>query len=141
MLKKIQVDVIEHSKQRYRTLGDWFFEYDKGLEQKLHVRVSETGDWRSNVLIAMHEIVEALLCDFRGIAQAEVDAFDKAHPELDEPGDHPEAPYGDEHCLAMGIERMLAAAMKYPWAEHEKLCEETDDAWPSGSEHQSAVSG
>lgn len=121
MLSKIAIDVVNYKDQRYPTLGDWFFEYSKDLEQILHIRVSDTGSWHSNVLIVIHELVEALLCDRENITRSMVDEFDKSHLDSGDPGDEKDAPYRDQHCFAIAVERMMAAAMNYPWIEHENL--------------------
>jgi hypothetical protein len=127
---KIIIETIPHAEQRYPTAGDW--QYKDG---DLLISVSESGDWRSNALVAVHELVEALLCTWYpdgsplsnestldGIV-ARVDAFDKAHLDSDEPGDEPDAPYRDQHCFAMAVERMMCAAMGASWKEHEARLE------------------
>lgn len=116
----VTIRVIPHEDQRYKTCGDWF--YGNG---DLVVCVSDTGDWRSNTLVAVHELVEALLCK-DVISQEAVDKFDMEHPELDDPGDDPRAPYQFEHCFATSVERMLAAALKYPWRLHEERLSKLD---------------
>ncbi len=115
----IDVKVIPHGRQRYETLGDWLFD-DK---TKLSITVSETGDWRMNTLIAVHEIIEAALCRNRGIAEMAVSHFDMNHPELDDPGNDPQAPYHREHVFAECVERLLAAELSVEWAEYERVCE------------------
>lgn len=119
----VSVKVIPHAEQRYRTPGDWFFEADGGL----HIRISALGDWRYETLIAVHELVEVVLCKKRGITQEQVDAFDQNyererdegfHKPEDEPGDDPSAPYHREHGVATGIERILAAALGVAWADY-----------------------
>lgn len=108
-----------HKTQRYDTCGNWAFRncIETG---DLIVAVSRMRDWRYEALVAVHEIIEALLCKARGISEEAVTAFDKAHPDADEPGDHPDAPYGREHCFATLIERLLATEFGVDWAEYEK---------------------
>jgi hypothetical protein len=113
-MQVLRVEVIPHDQQRYNTLGDWLVE-----DKTLVIRVSASGDWRSDVLVAVHKIVEAVLCQNDGVTSAQVDEFDMRHPESDEPGDDPAAPYVHQHCAAMAVERLLASLMKYPWAAHE----------------------
>jgi hypothetical protein len=54
-----------------------------------------------------------------------VDAFDKAFEAArtpdneDEPGDEPTAPYVKEHCIATGIERIMAAELDVSWKDYE----------------------
>jgi len=109
------IEVVRHEDQRYSTAGDWQFP-DHNL---LRVRVSELGDWRYEAAIAVHEFVEAILCKNDGIAEAEVDAFDKDYAgEFTEPGDDPRAPYHRQHRVALEVERSLIAALGVTWDEY-----------------------
>lgn len=69
---KITIETIPYDQQRYPTVGDWTF--DK--EGNLLIRVSGMGDWRKEALVAVHELVEVLICKQRGITQEQVDKFD-----------------------------------------------------------------
>jgi hypothetical protein len=109
--------VIPHDEQRYETVGDWRF------HTALQVRVSEMRDWRYEMLVTIHEIVEAVLCRAAGIHDDVVDAFDAEHAQLGgkgEPGDSPDAPYRRQHGIATGIERLLAAEMGVDWVAYEE---------------------
>lgn len=125
---KIIIDTVAHKEQRYPTVGDWY--YDK--DGTLHIKVSKLSDWRLEMLIAVHELVEVLCCKHLGISQEAVDEFDKTyeetrHPDnFDEPGDDPSAPYVKQHCIATGVERILAAELGVSW----KLYEEELDELP-----------
>lgn len=118
---KIVIIPIPHKRQRYPTVGDWYFK--KGA---LHIRVSKMSDWRHEMLVAVHELVEVLLCKHRGITAAKVDAFDKAFEKArkpgneDEPGDDPKAPYRKEHFFATNIEALLSAELGVDWAKYER---------------------
>ena len=124
MTQKITIEVINHKSQRYETCGDWQFKDDNNLL----IRVSNLNDTKMNCLVAIHELVEALLCKFNDpeITTAQVDSFDmkfeKNRKEEDnsEPGDCPEAPYYEQHKLATVIERALASALKVDWEDYEK---------------------
>jgi hypothetical protein len=116
----ISIKVIPHRDQRYETPGDWFYDKDGNIE----IRVSDTGDWRTDALMAVHELVEVLICKHRGVSMEAVDAFDiqyekdrkdGKHSQSDEAGDDIEAPYRREHCLATSVERLLAAELDVPW--------------------------
>lgn len=99
--------------------ADWYFD---GLGN-LQVRVSPMSDWRREVLLAIHETVEALMCKHNGVTQADVDAFDleydKTHDFDLNAGDDPAAPYVREHCLATAIERILCAELEVNWQEYD----------------------
>lgn len=122
---RIVIETIPHRQQRYPTLGDWIWTGDD-----LTIQVSESGDWRSDVLVALHEFVEVFLCKDAGVTQDIVDAFDKAHLDSADPGDEVDAPYRDQHCFAMAVERMMAAAMNYPWKQHEDTLADVESGRP-----------
>lgn len=115
----ITIKTIPHKEQRYDTVGDWVFDADGNLA----ITVSEMTDWRHEMLVAFHELAEALLCEARGIPGAAVDAFDRAYDpgftEPVEPGDHPNAPYRREHFFATTVERMLCAELGVAWHDYD----------------------
>jgi len=118
---KIVIKTIAHSRQRYPTVGDLYTQ--KGV---LYITVSKMTDWRYELLVAVHELVEVSLCKHRGIKQAEVDAFDIAFEKnrlpgnTDEPGSDPDAPYQREHWFATNLESLLAAELDVNWFKYEK---------------------
>jgi hypothetical protein len=120
MSLKINIETIPHEQHRYTTVGDWWVDKDGTIQ----IRVSGLSDWRREALIAVHELVEILLCKEKGISTETVDKFDKAfnyadHPD-EEPGDEPSAPYVRQHCIATGVERLLAAELGVLWKDYEQ---------------------
>lgn len=119
---QIKIETIQHGNQRYPTVGDWYFDEAGNLT----IKVSKLSDWRREALIAVHELVEVLMCKHAGISQAVVDTFDMEyektrHPDNEEePGDDPAAPYVKQHCVATGIERILAAELGVNWKDYEE---------------------
>lgn len=117
----VKIEIIPHETQRYPTVGDWLFEPNGDLV----IRVSKLSDWRREMLIAVHELAEVLICKHEGISQESVDKFDidfekHRHPDSEEePGDDPSAPYVNQHCIATGVERILAAELGVSWKEYE----------------------
>lgn len=112
----IIIKVIPESEQRDEVNGaDWFFDQNGDLQ----VRVSPLSDWRYEVLLGIHEAVEAVLCKYDGVTQAQVDEFDlefdKTHAFDVNAGDEPGAPYMIQHSVATAIERMMAAHMSVCW--------------------------
>jgi hypothetical protein len=112
---KITITTIPHAAQRYDTVGDWTWHDDDTLA----INVSHLGDRRYEALVAVHELVEALLCRQHGITTAQVDAFDVAFEGDGEPGCAPDCPYRREHTEATVVEMHLAVAMGVDWNEYD----------------------
>lgn len=110
---------------RYPTTGDWVFNEDGHL----HVVVAEhEKNDRSAFLVALHEMVEAFLCREDGVAEEDVSKWDIEHPELAEPGDHPDAPYHRQHAVAIEVEKIVAKALGRDWEDHEDWVQAAGDA-------------
>jgi hypothetical protein len=118
----IVIETIDHSRQRYPTVGDW--QIDKA--GNLHITVSKMRDQRYEFLIGMHEAIEAYLAVHAGISPAAVDKFDEAYEakrkpgDDSEPGDDPRAPYHFAHVFAEKIERLLATELGVDWSAYDK---------------------
>lgn len=125
---QITIKVVPHNEQRYETVGDWWFDNQSNPvsgETVLEVRVSNLGNGDYESLIALHEVAEAILCLKRGIKEKDVTAFDetfeKARGEYplifgdSEPGDHPKAPYHNEHLFASRLEQSMAMELGVDW--------------------------
>ena len=125
-IKTIVIKVLPHECQRYETVGDYYFTPD-GV---LCINVSEMKDNKFELLVAIHELIEVLQTENDGVAEPLIEAFDIKFEEnrqkgnVDEPGDDPRAPYKRQHCVATGVERILAAALGVDWKEYEKACNE-----------------
>jgi hypothetical protein len=118
-ISKIVIDFIPHESQRYPTAGDWTYEGDI-----LHIKLSRTKDPRSEQALAVHELLEAIACNANDISQQAVDNFDMGvGANLDDPGDHPDAPYHLQHVLATVVEQIAVKSMGHGWTEH---CAELD---------------
>lgn len=118
----ITIKIIPHSAQRYNTVGDWQFD----AVGNVVLTVSDMGDWKKELLVAFHEMIEVMLCKDRGISQELVDKFDMDYEanrsEWDvasEPGDAGGAPYRKEHFFATSLERLLAAELNVDWGQYE----------------------
>lgn len=111
---QIRINTVRHEEQPYKTSSSWYTP-KKG---NITVYVSETGNDDYNILLGLHELVKAILCEKRGITAEQVAAFDKnfeklreGYPEIlgkDEPGDHRNAPYVAEYRVASGVEGIVA---------------------------------
>src|SRR5436190_6009848 len=122
---KIHVETIPHSEQRYPTVGDYWSE--DGVQ---HIRVSHMVDWRYEVLVAVHELVEMALTRHRGVSEPRITEFDVEFERsreqcggFSEPGDHPDAPYRREHFFSTNIERLFAAELDVDWFQYEEYVE------------------
>jgi hypothetical protein len=106
------IQVIPHDLQEYNTMGNWreFPASKKALVNGplMLIEVDDLGDWRKELVVAIHEMVEAALCKHRGIPESVVSDFDKSHLDSPQPGDEPDAPYRREHEFATDIERLIA---------------------------------
>lgn len=121
---EVHIKTIPHKKQRYETVGDWWWE-----KNTLQMRISDMENWRYEFLVAVHEYIEAMLCKHSGVSQKSVDSFDIKF-EKDrlkfkwgnepEPGNDPRAPYFFQHNIATGIERILATLLGVNWDEYDK---------------------
>lgn len=114
---RIVIETVPHHMQRYPTVGDY---YEHPINGTKMIRVSELRDWRMNLLVAIHELVESALCDHRGIAEPDVMAFDMANPEADDPGALSDAPYHREHMFSEAIERLVADQLGVSWVQYEQ---------------------
>ena len=111
-IKKVVIETIKHEDQRYSTLGDWTFDE----EGTLQIKVSDIGNWKAQIALAMHELYEAILCTARSITPEMVDDFDNLfeeeikqglHGDDGEPGEDPRAPYYNEHYAAEAMDTQL----------------------------------
>jgi hypothetical protein len=125
---KIAIITIPHNNQRYKSVGDYVWEND----DTLLVYVSDTGNKKYNFLIAIHEVIEAFLCEERGIKETDISAFDikfenerveGLHTANEEPGYAKDSPYMNEHFFAESIERLLAGQLNINWDEYDKVLE------------------
>lgn len=128
MSLKIIIETVPHNIQRYNTCGDWQVRPDG-----VHIFVSEMpvhGEY-GEFLIAIHEMVEMMICRWNGVTEESVDMFDENYKgDYDEPGDDPTAPYNREHSIATGIERILATQLDMVWAEYDREIQELSDSYP-----------
>lgn len=116
---RIIIDFIPHCGQRYPTAGDW--------------KIDEDGNWQFYVsllprfehqfLVALHEMVEMMLCMRFGVKQKSVDDFDmkwEPHDGITEPGEDSRAPYYHHHQFASGVERLMAHALQINWGRYDQ---------------------
>ena len=117
---KINIESIPQYLQRYPTCGDYWFD----AEGTLQIRVSELPQKSWMQLVAIHELIEVVLCEGAGIPIIDIDNFDFNYKGDSEPGDSIFAPYYKQHQFASGIERILAAELGVDWATYDRWIEE-----------------
>jgi len=118
----VVINTIPHKDQHYETVGDY---WQRG--GVVTINVSELGDWKKELLIAIHELVEYGLIKDRNIPIEKIDAFDIEYENnrqegdtTSEPGDDENAPYYKEHQFATQVELMMAKELKIDWADYEE---------------------
>lgn len=132
----IVINTIDHSEQRYPTVGDWFREHNPSLNLCLptefdRINVSDMQNEDYEFLVGLHELIEWYLCKKAGVTAAQVDEFDmifegdlEAQKIYTEPGDDPRAPYFLEHKFATHIEKQMAEQLGIDWETYDKAVEE-----------------
>lgn len=116
--RRIVIRFIDHDKQRYETVGDY---YESGTIGEVLVNISKMMDPRFEKLVMIHELIEMVLCDVAGISFAKIDEFDNSPQGIasEEPGLESNCPYRRQHTIATGIEMALAAEMGVDWNQYE----------------------
>jgi hypothetical protein len=123
-IKKVEFKVIPHSEHRYETVGDYWFDESGTLQ----VRVSEMSDNRYELLVFLHEMIEVIQTEHRGITEKQIMDFDLEFElervdgkwtQDDEPGWDPRAPYGMEHAYAESMERNMAIQLGVDWRTYD----------------------
>lgn len=119
-MKRIEAHSVAHKDQRYDTCGDYqLTDYGRGMV----FTISRTGDWRSDAAVFLHEFVEAMMCDHLGVTVADVDAWDFAHAESEDPGALAGCPYGVAHHSAEILEKQFCKKLGLTWEQHEENVE------------------
>ena len=119
---KIIIETIPSQNHRYPTCGDWQFLEDGTL----HILVSEMGNERHEYLVAIHEMVEAILCKWDNVEEPDVAKFDvqfekdRLQGNNDEPGFDINAPYKNQHLVATGIEMIMCRFAGIDWNDYNK---------------------
>ena len=118
-ISSISISFIPHSSQRYDTCGDWILR-----NEKIILRISKEMGFVSGLAVAVHELVEVVLCMFAGITQHQVDGWDLAHLEdPGEPGEIKGCPYFKQHAAATIVERAVCLAFLMSWRTHNRNIE------------------
>jgi hypothetical protein len=100
---------------RYPTLGDYFRVDDTDVITVLDTKVDIY-----NKLVAIHELIEWVCTQYKGIKEEDITQFDLDHLECDEPGEYPNSPYKSDHILAEIVERMICNHLDIDWNDYNK---------------------
>lgn len=120
----IKIKTIEHADHVYPTIGNWTW---KG--QRLVIHVSDMADWRHELLVAVHELVESYLCRMDGVPECLVGKFDREFErqrkkgDNREPGDQFDCVYRRQHQFAEHIEHALCEVLEVKWKDYLKALE------------------
>lgn len=112
---EISINIVPRSKMRYDTLDDYHRE-----NGRLVVDICGIGNNTYERMLLIHALTEQLICEYMGISDETITAWDRAHLHSPEPGDAPGCPYLVPHGVAMAVERMIAAVLKIPWEKYEQ---------------------
>ena len=119
----ITVKVIPNEQIKERagfTGADWW--YDE--EGNLQIRIAQMSTREREMALAVHEIVECILCKFHGVKVEDVDKFDEvaeANGHNIDAGDLAGCPYGREHTAATACERIVAMELNVGgWASYDR---------------------
>ena len=102
----------------------------RNKDRSTSIIASDIGNPWFSRLILLHEFLENLLCEFNGISEEELDAFDKWFeaekaagriPKNASAGYHPKAPYGPFHrFIEAGPELLTCKELGFTWKQYDR---------------------
>jgi len=107
---KIYLETIPESEQRYPTLGDYYYD-----GEVLRIKVSKQVNPWYDYMIAIHELTEVMLTEYRGIEEKQILEWDLNHDESEDPGAIVGAPYYDDHMFCLNIEKQICSYLGIDW--------------------------
>ena len=113
-MKPIRIEFVDQSEHRYATVGDY-----GETESEIWFRITRFENPAYSFAVLLHELHERFRNLQFDIRDEEVDAFDLKHPELDDPGLDPRAPYHACHMEADALERLFILLTGNDWIEYE----------------------
>lgn len=127
---KCVINTIPAEQMRYPTVGDWFYtwEAEGTVAHKItNIKVARMADWRYEACVAVHELVEQLICEQNDVSDKDVDNYDKTHEESGDEPDIPGSPYRKAHWTAYIIEMILSEALGLSWTKYSEALDEAYD--------------
>jgi hypothetical protein len=117
----MNVKFIPQSEQRFSEIGQVGDYWE--TETSIEFRITELDNPAYSYAILLHELHEKFRNNQLGIKDEDVDAFDLAHPELDDPGLSPEACYHKTHMESDALERLFIILAGADWTAYEAAIE------------------
>lgn len=120
---KIIIGTVPLSEIRNNGIGDYLMD-EEGV---IYISVAKFGDWKDQLLVAIHELTEFAQCIDKGIPEPDIDTFDAMyekeraqglHRQDEEAGNDPRAPYYVQHQVATAIELFIAPHLRIDWKDY-----------------------
>ncbi|MEI6529695.1 MAG: hypothetical protein WCN88_04885 [Candidatus Falkowbacteria bacterium] len=115
----MKIIYIDHKDQRYDTAGDYI-----KIDGEWTLYISKLSNHRYELCVTLHEVIECYLCDWFGIKEEDISAFDieyeRNRPEgdLSEPGFDKNAPYRTPHIIATVFEWLFSKILFVSWKKY-----------------------
>ena len=114
--------------QRFTTVGDW----GRSPNGEYFITIARLPDYRHQVLVLIHELVEWTICMLTGVSVEAADAFDALweqelrkglHEPEDEAGYDTRCPYRKGHVWGGRAERFFAWLFRVDWNDYGDECD------------------
>lgn len=115
---------------RYKSIDDYEDPTETIDGLIFSTQVADMGNWKYNVTVLFHALTEQILCHAHGITDKQITEYDKAHTHCDNPGEHDDAPYYEEHLAANDIEAQISAMLEVDWKKYEEAIDKTLAKFP-----------
>jgi hypothetical protein len=137
-MNKIFILWVDKEYQKFNTTGYWETRHPKTWENgetdnDIAIAVNRLPDWRYQISVTFHELIELCWCKLHGVTTKECDDFDEIYEELyrsgkipqtKDPGDDKKCPYYRGHQWGKLFERIVCFILKVKWKEYVKSCRE-----------------
>jgi hypothetical protein len=127
---------------RFRTVGYWSWDKpdNKGI---LTVEVCKMSDWRFELAVWGHELIESVYCKLFHVTTEEADKFDQMYengynagtiPLEKEPGHDPSCPYHRGHMMGVAWEYICVYGLLASWTKYVSECDRLMRIAPADAE-------
>lgn len=125
----INIEIIPQKEHRFTTIGDWWVDENGNLQ----VKISKMADWRYEIAVLFHELIEFFICKHLGITTEECDEFDAFYEtqyeqgiidRSKEAGFDKRCPYRKGHIWGARFERMIVFLLGASWKKYIKDCDD-----------------